>query len=393
LSFTVAGQTFIPETTQSHANDQLNYINGLLQNLGLPTLSPTNDNALWWTLLAAGNLQQVYDQALIQAAQSLNPALCDDNQILNLLPLTGTSLIPASPTTLTVVATANGNGNCVIPTGTGFSVGGVAYSITSGISLVPSGFGYLPAQCNSNGPNVLLSGAVTATSLTGTPPQNLLSFTNLTSAIPGRYQETPSQVRNRILSQAQFTSPWDQCQAALNSLPGVTLASVFFNPSLTNPVILSGAVSVPPRNAYIVLAGSSQQIASTYWSYMFSPTSGANYQNYTTLSGQVLPVYWDSPQSQVVYVQVYVDANKSLGSGYQSEIDNLLLGLNGTNLPGQSVSSEQVLSQISMAQQSTVVGALVSLNPVSGYYAKVTPSPNTVLFFSSSSSVTTFVLQ
>ena len=384
------GTAFVPESATAHTQEILDYDNAILQGLGLPPMVAGNDNALYWTMLGAGNLQQIYDSALSAAGNILNPALCDDNQILNLLPLMGTSLIGASPTSMTIHTVATGAGSCIIPTNLNFSVNGIAYKITSGITMAPSGYGDLPAIAQVNGANIVLTGAVSISSITDPVPSNLLSFTNQTNAIPGRLQETPAQARNRMLTQTQMVAPWDKAQVALNNLAGVTLASVFFNPSSTNPLVLTGGVSVPPRNAYIVLAGSNNNIASTYWGYMFSPTSGHITQNYTTHSNQVLGVSWDTPSAQPMYVKVSLDASKPLGFGYQNEITNFLLTANGTFLPGASVSSEYILSIISVAQQSTVVGALISTDGIT-YATKASPNANSVPFFSSDPTITTFV--
>ena len=383
------GATFVPKSAQTHAQEILTYDNSILQGLGLPTMVAGNDNALYWTMLGAGNLQQIYDTALSSAGNSMNPALCDDNQILNLLPLAGTQLIGASPTTMTIHAVATGGGSCIIPTLLNFSYGGIAYQITSGITIAPSGYSDLPAQALTNGPNIVLSGAISVLSITDPVPSNLASFTNQANAIPGRLQETPAQARARLQRQTEMVTPWDKCQVALNNLAGVTLASVFFNPSSTNVLVLSGGVSVPPRNAYIVMAGSNNLVAQTYWSCMFSPTSGHYTQNYTSRSNQVLGVSWDTPAAQAVYVKVYIDANKPLGFGYQSEIDTLLLTLNGIFLPGSAISTETVLPTIATAQQSSVVSALLSTDGVN-YYTKVSPNANSVPFFSSDPLITTF---
>src|SRR5260221_1386649 len=102
MSFSFNGQTFTPQTTLEHAQQMLTSINAVRQSLGLSQLVPTTANAIWLILLAAGERNAVVDQKMNSGTNSLNPALCDPDQILNLLPMVGTSRIPATFSTTTI---------------------------------------------------------------------------------------------------------------------------------------------------------------------------------------------------------------------------------------------------------------------------------------------------
>ena len=106
MSFTVNGATWTPKTATEHAQTQLDVINAGRQSRGESLLIASPDNAIWLELLAAGSLQQAYDDELYQSSQSFNVSTCDDNQVLNLLPITGTTLIPATYSTVSISVTA-----------------------------------------------------------------------------------------------------------------------------------------------------------------------------------------------------------------------------------------------------------------------------------------------
>jgi hypothetical protein len=114
--FTVTGSTWVPKSSLEHAQDMLAAINVVIAPLGI-TLRAAISNVVWWICLGIGELRADYDDKLSAAKNSFDATLCDDNQILNLMPIAGISLVPASASTMVVQFNADATGQTV-PAGT-----------------------------------------------------------------------------------------------------------------------------------------------------------------------------------------------------------------------------------------------------------------------------------
>jgi hypothetical protein len=384
MSFSVNGITFTPGTAFDHATSMLNYMNNLLQGQNLPTLEANNGNSLWWTLLGQGSLDASFDQIVEQATASLNVPMADDQQIINLLPIAGTELLPATYSVITFTVTA-GAGICNVPSGTLVPYGQYNFSTLTSIAVPMSGVLNVQAINTTLGPISVPEGAIYLNSLTGIV--NLSSITNLYPAIPGRPTETPAQARQRIIAGKNIGVGIDGAITAIKSLPGIGQAQVYWNYLASGYLPVSGLqYGLPPRTAWILVQNPVPDIAITYLSYMTLPTSGALFQpafheNYVTLAGQNFPVFYDLAETQQIFAKVYVDQNKVLQNGYQVVLRDKVVQLNGQFEIGQRVSSEIVSVQLQNFEPATILGVTLCLTSGGTFGLDVQPSFNSIPFF------------
>lgn len=374
MSFPIGGSTWTPETASQHAADMLVTLNALLQAQGLPTIAATQANAFWLFLLAVGSKEQTQDEALSEAINSFNLDLCSDQQIQNLLPIAGTSLIPGAYSSITMAVVA-GSGSATVPSGASLPYGTVNFTTVSGISVPAFGIGYVDAICDTFGPVAVPPSGLNA--FASSIP-NLISTYNPAAAIVGRYQETPAQARLRLINGQTIGWNLNGVQQALGAIPGVTQAVVYFNADTTNSLVLTGPVTIPPRHARIIIAGtdtSGTLIASEYLSRITAPTDGAHSETYTFLSGQVFTVNYDTAVTQGFYVRVYYDSLQPTQSGYASAISQILSAL--TFRIGQTISSAIILDALDGFPYASIIGATVSLDGLS-YSNKILINANAV---------------
>ena len=118
MSFSYESNTWIPRTAAEHAADILNQINAKLTAKEITPLLAANDaNPIWIFVLAIAEIRAIKDQELYQASQVLNPAVCEDNQMTDLMPVAGTELIEGAYSTVIITVTATEDGTCTIPLG------------------------------------------------------------------------------------------------------------------------------------------------------------------------------------------------------------------------------------------------------------------------------------
>lgn len=361
MSFEIAGMTWTPESASQHAAEILSAMNALLQAQGLPTVAATPANALWLFMLAVGSKEQTQDDDLSQAINSFNLALASDQQIVSLLPIAGTSLIPGAYSTITMEVIA-GSGSVTVPSGTLLPYGTVNFVTASGITVPTSGTGFVDATCDTLGAVVVPANGLTAF---GTNIPNLSSVFNPAAAVVGRDVETANQARQRLINGQTIGWNLNGVQQAISAIPGISACVVYFNESTTTDLTLTGTVVVPPRNCKIIVAGddaSGTMIASAYLERITPPTTGAYTQFYTFLSGQSFPVYYDVANSQSVYVRVYYDTNVPTQSGFGTELATILEALTFTI--GQTISTNTVLDALIGFQFASIIGATVSLDGI-----------------------------
>ena len=359
MSWTVNGVTWTPQSAATHAQTQLNYLNSLAITPQL-TASPTN--AIWLNFLGSGSLQQNYDAELYAASQSFNVATCDDNQVLNLAPVTGTSPLPATYSSALVNVTASSSGSATVTAGTKIPFQSINFVVTITTVIPASTTASVFTVADTTGPYLALAGQLNAFSSSVT---NVASVTNPGNSSQGSNSETTQAFRQRLIN-GNGTVNWDLDGTilAIRALPGVVAANVYFNVSTVNNLTLPGAVVIPPRYASIVIQGSdvSGQLPLTYAKRMTAPTQGAYSGNWTSLSGQVIPIYYNSATTQSVYVKVYYDTSQTYQPGFDVLIQNAIVGLNGALTIGQAVTSQLVSSVLDNFNYATITGITVSID-------------------------------
>lgn len=276
MSFKIDGATWEPQSTQEHAEAIMEKINALLQENNITDsegnvvqLKQNFANALYLLALGDGQRFAVNDEKLTQAINSFNIELCDDEQIENLLPIAAVTRNPGSYSTLRLTVTASEFGDCTISEGTKAPYGNVNF-VTKTEAIITAGTSQvIETVCDTLGPIAVLSGEVNAFE---TEIANLDSVRNDESSVPGVAPETTNELRKRIINGDTIKYSLDGCKGALEELTGVTYARVYFNYNTEETLELPGGVIVQPRTAYIVIHGSSDQIAEVYAEYMNAPT-------------------------------------------------------------------------------------------------------------------------
>ena len=370
MSFTLNGTTFTPLTAGQHASNQLADMNNQLISAGLPTLTASQSNALWWTLLAQGTENALQDQALLQASNSMNVAICDDAQILQLLPTMGTALIPASPTSVTLSITATSAG-CTIPAGSTAVFGNLLFATIVAITIGPSATATVGATCTVNGPNTVAASSITSFNPT---IAGVSTVTNPSAGLVGRNIETVSACRTRLLAGGAMVNGITGAITALQSLPGITSAFIWFNQSTLSPLALLGyGASLAARNAIIFVVGDNPtSIATAYFTYMNAPTQAGFSANQTsnyltsTTTPQTLVVNYEQAASQNVYVQVSYVSNPNVPSNILTLIQNVITPLNGTFQIGQKIASSPFYAAFVGFSQAQILGIALSLVGTSG---------------------------
>lgn len=381
MSWSVNGITWIPQTASSHAATQLTYLNSLQAASNAPQLTASPTNAIWLNLLASGSIQQEYDDKLYAASQSFNLSTCDDTQVLNLAPITGTSPTAATYSTVYLNVTASASGAATVPAGTLAPFNGINFKV-SATTTVPAGTTVsVFAVADTAGPYLALAGQITSFSSTIT---NLSTVINPSNSTQGSDQETVSAFRQRLIT-GEGIIGWgiDATTIAIRALTGITNAKVYFNASTSTDLVLTGGYTIGPRHARIVIAGQdvSGALAQTYMSRMTAPTSGAYSENWVSASGQSIPVYYDVATTQPVYVKIYYDPNQPVASGWLTIAQNLITALNVTI--GQEISQQTISEALIGFSYATITGITVSLDN-STFSRAVSINGNSIATFSAS---------
>lgn len=276
MSFEIDGETWEPKTAQEHANLIIDKINSLLQENNVTDddgnivqLKKNYGNALYLLALGDGERFAENDAELSKAINSFNIELADDQQIENLLPIAAMTRNPGSYSTLQLVCKASDDGQCVIPAGTKAPYGDVNFVVQTEAVISAGSTQIINTVCDTLGPVVVLTGEVTSFE---TDIANLESVENPTSSTPGVAPDTTDALRKRLLAGDTIKYSIDGCKGALEALTGINHARVYFNNNVSESIELPGGVEVAPRTAYIVVLGSSDEIAETYAEYMNAPT-------------------------------------------------------------------------------------------------------------------------
>lgn len=370
MSFNINGITWTPQTAAQHASNVLTTLNATLQSEGLATLVPTQANALWQVILACCSEQQSEDQNIQSAFSSFNIATCSDQQVLNLLPVIGTSLIPATYSTVVLQFTATPGGTLVVPAGTVASYqSGISFTTNTTLTVPASSTGTVLATCSVSGPVNVASNNITSIT---TSPANYQSVTNPNPAVPGQAQETITSCRTRIIN-GFGTINWtlNGTILAIREIAGIQYANIYFNYSSSATLTLTGGIVLQPRVAYIVIYGSDptgSAIANAWSTRQTSSTYNnggtAPYQNFTSASGQTIPIYYDNATISQVYVKVYYDPNQPTQSGFESAIKNAIININSNVNIGQEITSTIILNALQNFTYATITGASVSLDNI-----------------------------
>ena len=378
MSWTVNGITWTPQSASTHATTQLNYLNSL--NVA-PSLTASPTNAIWLEFLGSGSIQQTYDDKLYAASQSFSLATCDDTQLLSLAPITGTSPIAATYSTVYLNVTAAAAGNATVTGGSSKVAFGSINFVVAATTTIPAGTTVsVFAVADTPGPYLALAGQLTSFTASIT---NVQTVTNPANSTQGSNTETNASFRQRLISGAG-TINWDLDGAILSvrALQGVISANIYFNKDTVTTLTTPPGISVLPRHAYIVIQGSDVTggLPNAYQSRMTAPTDGGSSGNWISLSGQAIPVYYDIATNQNVWVNLYYDPSQPSSSNWLALAAAIIVALNSTLTIGQPINSADILQALTGFTYATISGATLSLDGVT-YTRSVQPNGNKVPTF------------
>lgn len=312
MSFEIDGSTWTPKTSLVHAQEILSLTNAQLDSSS--QIAQNTANVLWLLMLGIGNKFAKADTVLEQAKNSFDIINCDDEQISNLLPITGTQKQAAQYSSLGITVVAASTGSVVLAAGYHVKVEGLAnyFLVQEDVTIAAGQSLDITVYADTLG-----GIEVAANTVTGFVESvaNLASVSNPAAALPGNAEETTLQVRRRLALGQVFEVSVDGCARALANLPGITYAKVYFNIDPSNTTTIpwyngsaETTLTIPARTAQIVINGYSDSLAATYLARLLAPTQGSYTQEYTLSSGQVWPVKYEKTKSFLVYLHFVFDA-------------------------------------------------------------------------------------
>jgi hypothetical protein len=361
MSFIYNSETWTPKGSNEHALDILNTINNILIGLGVSTLlTSLLSNSLWIFCLAVGAVRATLDQILYQAQQSFNISNCDDQQIMNLLPIAGTSLIIGSYSIVQITVTASSAGSCFVPEGSVLPfINGVTFITNEDLTVLASQTGTVWATSDTIGKIEVAENQLTSFQ---SSPENLETVTNASVAIAGKDNETVSQVRLRLEQGKVVNNNINGVMSVIKSLSGIQDCKIYINTSNTTNLTLPGDIDVLPRHAYVVILGSSDYLASTFFSRMLLETQGNETQNYITLVGQTLTLNYDNASAQNVYVKIYIPSGIILTTSQTNGIKKIITDSQSSLTIGEVVNSKFIDNLFINFLEFEISGSEISLD-------------------------------
>lgn len=348
MSFEINGVTWQPKTAVEHADAIIDRINAIFQeNNTLDSegnviqLRKNYGNALYLLALGDGERMADNDVNLSKAINSFNIALCDDQQIENLLPIAAVTRNPGSYSTLILTVKASYINGCLIPKGTKAPYGNVNFIVQNDVVLTAGATQNIETVCDTVGPVAVLTGEITKFE---TSIPNLESVVNPQSSTPGIAAESTNDLRKRLIKGNTIRFSLDGVKNALEELTGISYARVYFNYNTDAEMTLPGNVNIKPRTAYIVVFGNSPDLAKVYAEYMNAPTQNApgaavNFQEYVSLSGQKIPIYFDQAEKKTIYVKIVLKENAEIGIQVDNQLKKDLILSSANWKIGEEISS------------------------------------------------------
>ena len=153
--------------------------------------------------------------------------------------------------------------------------------------------------------------------------------------------------------------------------------------------MLTGAIHVLPRTAYILIRGvdpSGVAIAQAYVRRMDAPTKGALSQTYITLAGQLFTILYDTAVAERCYAKVYYNATQPFTVGFDAVIKADVSAIQ-TKI-GQEQTAATVLEALAGFSEATITTVTLSTDGINYYthidingieYAQFLPADVTVI--------------
>ena len=290
------GKSYVVETPLNNAYSILKTINDTLRENDIKigdTLVQFQINLMspmWLLCLGIGALATFLQKLMYATGCAFSIPDCSDQQVLNLAQIAKLHRKEGSYSTINALVKATSDGPCIITT-----------DLECTVRYEDRDYTFRPAYaeeiaadesvkivlvCDEIGP--VYAGEDAVTQFNSIP----VNFDSMTSepALPGTYEETIPQLRNRLQNN-QSIIPYEAAMEAISSLTGVVKCKMWFNPGYSASASVAG-YTVLPRHVLLIVQGQSDKIAETYLSYMLAETTNdtsvaeAEVQTYTFQNGQ-----------------------------------------------------------------------------------------------------------
>lgn len=358
-------------------------------------IEPNEANPLYQMFRGFSYLTTIMQKLIYSAGCSMSIAEASERQLLNLSDIAGVKRTQATRTIISGVIFANQEGagavDCVI-----------TRSLSATITIAGSDVVFHPAfdvtvPIGESRAIVLMAEQYGSYNISANtilqfddPVPGFRSMSTGAST-PGQGLETIASLRNRLQRRAVEGTQVERAAAAIQNLEGVSMCSIFFNYSPSEPVLIpygDTSISVPPRQALLMVQGWSVEpnaIARTFYRYLLCQTAGGSVpgvqtQKYVTHSNQELTVNIIPPVQQPIYVKIYI--KDTLSYEQVDGIKDVICSLAGSLLIGQPITSVDVINAVSQIYTNlTIQGAAVAIVDDDNEYSYVQTPANTAIFY------------
>lgn len=239
-------------------------------------ITRTNTNILFLVFKALSKGYEVINNVVVALSNKFNPTSCDDDDLLSVAELVGTSKIPANASGLKITATNNGGQPATLLAGdyTYALDDTVSFSFTllENVIIPAEQKSVFLAMSNELGSfPVTTQNLITVTSDRIIP--NDISFACTDNvALLGRAEETNTEFRERIMTQVDRQDIFKELEAKIQSMPNVFDCRLKFNATL-EPVLYEG-YTIEPYHLIIFVSGNiNNTIAETVAQNSIYPTT------------------------------------------------------------------------------------------------------------------------
>lgn len=363
------GREYIVDDATTNAYNLLNYINkymadnniknrkGEIVQFKINLASP-----IWLIIFGIGYVTSVIQKMIFAVAQAFSISNCADQQVLNLAQIARIERKQGSYSTMTMRVTA-GDSECIITPEDTLTITYedeeyIFRPITT-YNISAHSTDSVVTIADKTGPVYITSDSIDKFD---EAIANMESCTNLGSE-PGTNIESISALRTRIQSNETVT-PVSAAIAALNGLTGVTKANILYNISTTESKTVAG-YTVPPRNAIVFIQGTANNLAETYFKYMYAPTvsgdSGLT-QVYKEVNNQEFTLNYFPPEAKNIYVKVHVNGIEGIiATEVTDAIRNSIAKLSNSLKMGVNYTQSYIMESIaSIPEYSYIIGISLS---------------------------------
>lgn len=366
------------ETPYNNAVSVINKVNELLleNNIKDSTgetiaqMDSTPANPGWLFALACGSLHTSWQERIAKAYSALDPANCEDDQVLVLASIAGLQRGNGTPSHVTVlVKNTSTEDSVTIPLGTTFTelYTNHTWATNKEITLLPDTSLYATLYSTDDG----------AFTLPADIDFKNDSYTNITvisssASILGENVETISSLRNRLVIGTETADSLTQAIYAIERLSGIEQCSIWFNSDNSTPMNI-GEKIIPARTAYISIRGIdvSGKLAETYYTYLDVPATVGAIQETYQRGLQALTVNFDIAEQ--VDIPIYITLRASdMADGAAERVREIITSHSGTLKCGENITSQMISEWLKDFDYGTVLATNISTG--SGYISSIEPN-------------------